>query len=311
MSDARSKPRLRKHTIVLIVLALAVATFCWQKWATLRNLPNPWTKLTVMPLRGGAYWLKGGVSNTGFVVGDTGVIVIDTQMFEATAHTAMAAIATITPKPIRQVILTHVDPDHINGLPAYPNGIDIIAQANMRARLADRLAHPGWSPFGPPSAIRQHMPNRLVNREADLVFDGVPIHLIHVAPAHTDGDLVVYLPRQRVVYAGDILTPSVGPDPGLHMDEGGSSAGWIRFVQELLRLDADIYVSGHGWVLTKAEVQARLATGIRRRAEIKAMIDRGMTLPQIKAALHDPPPTAEAAMFPSFPEDLYEELRSK
>ena len=307
----KAKPRWRKRNVVLLVLAMAVAGFVWRKWTTLRNLPNPWTKLTVMPLRGGAYWLKGGVSNTGFIVGDKGVIVIDTQMFPTTARTAFAEIAKVTPKPIRHVILTHVDPDHINGLPAYPLGIDVFAQANMRARLLDRLAHPGWSPFGPPGAIREHLPNRIVDREADVTLEGVPLRLIHVAPAHTDGDLVVYLPRQRVVYAGDILTPSVGPDPGLHMDEGGSSLGWIRFMEELLKLDADIYVSGHGPALTKAEVKARLETGVRRRAQVKAMIDRGMTLDQIKAALHDPPPTAEASMFPSFPEDLDQELRPK
>ncbi len=311
MSKGQTGPRMRKRTIVLILLAMAVAAFFWHNWATLRNLPNPWTKLTVVPLRGGAYWIKGGVSNTGFIVGDNGVIVIDTQMFGPTARTAMADIARTTPKPIRHVILTHVDPDHINGLPAYPGGIDIIAQARMHARLADRLARPGWSPFGPPSAIRQHMPNRIVDREADLVLEGVAVRLIHVGPAHTDGDLVIYLPRQRIVYAGDILTPSVGPDPGLHMDEGGSSLGWIRFMEELLKLDADTYVSGHGPSLTKAEVRDRLETGVRRRAQIKAMIDRGMTLAQIKMALHDPPPKAEASMFPSFPEDLFQELGPK
>ena len=236
----------RMRRIVLIVVALLlllVIAFGVRNRAVLRNLPNPWTSLTVMPLRGGAYWVKGGVSNTGFIVGDKGVIVIDTQMFEATARTAMAEIARITPKPVRDVILTHVDPDHINGLPAYPRGVNVILHENTRRRIVERLKGAGWKMTTPPAALRAYLPASGVERDADIVLEGVPLRLIHVGPAHTDGDLVIYLPRQKIVYAGDVLTPSVGPYPGIHMDEGGASLGWIRFVEALLKLDADIYVA--------------------------------------------------------------------
>ena len=141
MTDRPTRRGPRKRTIVLLVLALLIIGFCWRNWATLRNLPNPWTKLTVMPLRGGAYWVKGGVSNTGFIVGDKGVIVIDTQMFQATARTALAGIAKVTPKPVNAVILTHSDPDHINALPAYPKGIPVFAQVKTRDRILGKLAH--------------------------------------------------------------------------------------------------------------------------------------------------------------------------
>ena len=156
--------------------------------------------------------------------------------------------------------------------------------------------------------MREHMPDHLVDRETDLVFDGVPLRLIHVGPAHTDGDLVVYLPRQRIVYAGDVLTPSVGPYPGIHMDEGGSTLGWARFVEALLALDADVYISGHGAPLTKAELRARLATGVERRARVAALARRGMDAGQIAAALHEPKPTGEAAMFPTFTQNVVAEV---
>ena len=311
MTDRRTKRGPRKRTVILGVAALLVAGFCWRNWATLQNLPNPWTKLTVMPIRGGAYWVKGGVSNTGFIVGDKGVVAIDTQMFQVTARHLFADIATVTPKPISAVILTHSDPDHINALPAYPKGIPVFAQVKTRDRILAKLDHPTLNPFGPPSAMREHMPDHLVDRDTDLVLDGVPLRLIHVGPAHTDGDLVIYLPRQRIVYAGDVLTPSVGPYPGIHIDEGGSSLGWIRFVEALLALDADIYISGHGGPMTKAELRARLATGVERRAQIAALANRGMDSGQIAKALHEPKPTGEAAMFPTFTQDVAEELGHK
>ena len=308
MTDRRTRRGARKRTVILGVMALLVAGFCWRNWATLRNLPNPWTKLTVLPIRGGAYWVKGGVSNTGFIVGDKGVIVIDTQMFQVTARTALADISKVTPKPVNVVILTHSDPDHINGLPAYPKSIPVFAQVNTRDRIAAKLAHPGLSPFAPPGAIRDHMPDHLIDRDADVVLDGVPLRLIHVGPAHTDGDLVIYLPSQRVVYAGDVLTPAVGPYPGIHIDEGGSSLGWIRFMESLLALDADIYISGHGAPMTKAELRMRLATGVERRAQIAALAARGLDAGQIAKALHEPKPTRAAAMFPTFTQDVVEEL---
>ena len=72
-----------------------------------------------------------------------------------------------------------------------------------------------------------------------------------------------------------------------------------------MKLDADIYVSGHGPPLTKQELRARLETGIGQRVRIKTLVNRGMDLKQVKATLHEPKPTPEAAMFPSFTEDVY------
>ncbi len=270
----------------------------------------PARSLTVIALTADAYMVSGGISTTGFIIGSTGVIVIDAQAFPTAAKTVLADIAALTPKPVDAVILTHSDPDHINGLPAYPRDIAVIAQENTRRDIVRVAADPRSNGTPPPPEIRDYVPTRTVSQREALTLDGVRLVLIHTGPAHTDGDLIVYLPAEKLVYAGDLLAPDVGMYPGIHLEKHGSSLGWIGAINAMLALDADRFVAGHGGILTRDEVEERLHTGERRRAEVKAMVDRHMSLAEIKASLHDMPLPGVARRFPTFIETTYAELTS-
>ncbi len=259
----------------------------------------------------GVYWFPGAINNSGFVIGDKGVIAIDAQIFVPATRAEVAEIARLTSNPINVVILTHSDPDHINGLPAFPRGIEIIAQENAKAEIEGVIADPKSNGLPPPAEIRDYAPTHTVGRRESLTRDGVRLVLIHTAPAHTDGDLIVYLPRYKVAFAGDLLTPAIGPYPGIHLNKHGSSLGWIASVRAMLALDADTFISGHGDPVTRAQVQARLAAAEQRRAEIAAMVAKSMSLAQIKLALHDAPLPGPAARFPTFIETTYQELTTK
>jgi glyoxylase-like metal-dependent hydrolase (beta-lactamase superfamily II) len=291
-----------------VLMGLALAAFAAPALAQPPGPPDE--TLSVMPLRGGVYWVSGGVSNTGFIVGDKGVVLVDPQMFEATARKELAEIARITPKPVDQIIVTHSDPDHINGLPAYAPGTPIIAHENARAEMLMALADPRYNGAPPSPALKDHLPTRTLRHTEALVLDGVRVTLLHVAPAHTDGDLIVYLPAQRIVFAGDLLTPNIDRlYPTLHLNKHGSSLGWIRSMKAMLALKADIFISGHGERLSRAELEASLKAVELRRARIKAMYEQGKSLQEIKAVLHDPPPaTGPGLHFPSFVETTFEEL---
>jgi glyoxylase-like metal-dependent hydrolase (beta-lactamase superfamily II) len=267
--------------------------------------------IEVKPLRGEAYWIPGGPSgaaNTAFVVGDTGVIAIDAQLFVLMAAKERAEIARITSKPVNVMILTHSDPDHINGLPGWPRGMEIIAQQNVKAGIERVVVDPTTNGSPPPPEIRDYVPTHAVKTKERLVRNGVALELLHVAPAHTNGDLVTYLPRQKLVFAGDLLAPNVDYYPGVHTFKGGSLAGWIKTMKTILALHADIYVPGHGDILSKAELRKRLADTTARRDAIGAMVGKGLTVEQIKAALHEAEPTGAAALFPSFTENTVEEI---
>jgi glyoxylase-like metal-dependent hydrolase (beta-lactamase superfamily II) len=70
------------------------------------------------------------------------------------------------------------------------------------------------------------------------------VEAIHVAPAHTSGDLVVYFPDQKVVATGDVIAANRADDnPNIHLEKNGSTSGWITFVTEIAKLDADQFHS--------------------------------------------------------------------
>lgn len=296
---------------VVVALALGLALIPSLRFKVLRTLLPLTETLSVMPLKGGAYWVTGGISNTGFVVGTTGVVVIDAQMFVPVAKKEMAQIAMITSKPVNVIILTHSDPDHINGLPAFPRGVEIIAQVNAKAEIQQAVIDPSSNGFPPPPEIKDYVPSRTVRDTESMVLDGVSVVLIHAAPAHTDGDLAIFLPEQKVVFAGDLLTPEIGLYPGIHLDKHGSSMGWFQSIMAILALDANIYIPGHGQPLTKEAVMNRLTVAEERRAQIKTLFDQGKTLDQIKASVKDVPLPGTASRFPTFVETTYQELNAE
>ncbi len=123
-----------------------------------------------------------------------------------------------------------------------------------------------------------------------MTIDGVKVELYHFAPAHTSGDLVVYLPAQNIVSTGDIVTMNRADDnPNIHFEKNGSTEGWLTNLKGMIALNADTYVTGHGDLATKADLQRKLAATTERRNKIAAMVKEGKTLEQIKAALPNAP----------------------
>jgi glyoxylase-like metal-dependent hydrolase (beta-lactamase superfamily II) len=124
-----------------------------------------------------------------------------------------------------------------------------------------------------------------------LTIDGVKLELYHWAPAHTSGDLMVYLPAQKIVATGDIIVTNRADDnPNIHQEKNGSTAGWLTNVKGMIGLNADTYVPGHAAeLLTKADLQRKLTATTARRDKIAAMVKEGKSVAEIKAASPDAP----------------------
>ncbi len=151
-------------------------------------------------------------------------------------------------------------------------------------------------------ALATFLPTRTIGGTETVVLDGERLMLMHIAPAHTSADLAVYLPAQKIVFAGDVLVNTTSY-PLIHA--GGSSLGWISFMKDILALDAETYVPGHGPIETKPMLQARLRKAELRREQVKAMVEQNKSLAEVKQAL---PETALDPRFPTYTQVVYEEL---
>lgn len=265
---------------------------------------QPSQALSVQQLTPTVYWVSGSGGNSGIVIGTTGVVVIDAKTSPASGKALLDEIAKLTPKPVTHVILTHSDGDHVNGLASFPAGVTVIAHRGAKREMDAALAAGGR---GAPPA--DHMPSQVVDGDREhLTLDGVPFELRHWAPAHTSGDLVVYLPEQHIVFTGDIIATNRA-DPLIHLEKNGSSAGWETTAQGILGLDADRFVPGHGELQSKSDIQARLASATEKRARIAALVKEGKSLDEIRSAVGDPAPVAGGrGGFASFTDVVYQEL---
>jgi cyclase len=283
--------------------AIAVAVIAITSFANAQQQPPP---LSVKQLKPDVYWTQGGAGgNTGIIIGKDGVIVVDAKTTPASAKDMLAEIAKITPKPVTTVILTHSDGDHVNGLAAFPAGLTIISQENCKKEMEASVSSRNPAP-------QDRLPTKTVATKENVTINGVKLALLHYTNAHTSGDLMVYLPEQKIVFTGDIIATNQ-PYTLIHAEKNGSSEGWIQTVKGLSGLNADTYVPGHGELQTKAEVQQRLAKVQARREEIKKLVAQGKSLDQVKQALGetDTPAAPGAPQFASFTTVVYNELTKK
>jgi cyclase len=270
--------------------------------------------ISVTQLRNGVYFAEPNAGgNAGFIVGTNGVIVFDSTTSPALGKLLLAEIAKVTSKPVTTVILSHSDGDHVSGLTSFPPGITIIAHENCKADLVATANT--RNPFP-----EDRLPNKTLTKNQSLTIEGVKLEILHFAPAHTNGDLQVYLPEQRIIFTGDVIATNCcgnvrGPQTYtlVKPQKNGSAEGWIRTVKGLLALNADTYVPGHGEMQTKADVQQRFDRVQARMDAVKKLIGQGKTLEQVKQMLPDTglAPGLDSNQFPDFTTVAYNEFAQK
>jgi glyoxylase-like metal-dependent hydrolase (beta-lactamase superfamily II) len=218
-----------------------------------------------------------GISNAGLVVGAEGVTAIDALMVPSMTRRLLAAIRTVTRRKVGSLVNTHHHLDHTGGNRFF-RGATIIATERCRATLA-----PGFPPvpllksFMPAFArefplLRLQLPtvtfdDRLVLHDGDR-----ELHLWHPGhPAHTAGDATVFLPRERVLFTGDLAFHYVTP-----LAFQGHVGRWIEAADRVLEFEADVIVPGHGPIGTKADVRLMREYLALVRREARRRFDAGM-----------------------------------
>jgi glyoxylase-like metal-dependent hydrolase (beta-lactamase superfamily II) len=230
--------------------------------------------VTVQKVKGEIYQVSGGSgANTGFFIGEKEVVAIDAKMTEESAKDMITEIRKLTSNPIRFVLLTHSDRDHVNGLTGFPQGVTILSHENTRKDMDAAFKEEN---------LRAYLPDVTSPDRAMVYCGSVKINLFFFGPAHTSGDVVVFFPEEKVAFVGDLLT--VGRDPLIHLAKNGTSFGLVKVLKSILELDADTFVSGHSGIAGRAEIEAEIRSVEEKQAKVKALVGQGKTLDEVKKA---------------------------
>lgn len=190
-----------------------------------------------------------GRPNAGFVVTDSGVVVIDAMASPRQAEELAEAIRSVTPRPIKWLVLTHHHPDHHFGAVVFRRlGAKVIAHPDRRVLASeggeDALIA-NWVRVVGLDAMRgfefADVPDHPVTGTDTLSVGGRTLIIIHPGAAHSNGDLMVWLPRERILFAGDVLV-----EDGVTMVVDGSSGRLLRALALIDSLQPRHAVPGHG-----------------------------------------------------------------
>jgi glyoxylase-like metal-dependent hydrolase (beta-lactamase superfamily II) len=231
----------------------------------------------------GIYMLKGAGGNIGLSIGDDGVFMIDDQFAPLTEKISQA-IASLTDQPLRFIINTHWHFDHTGGNEKLgQGGAIIVAHDNVRERMLKGQTMEAFNMVVPP-APPLALPVVTFDQGVTFHWNDDTLEVIHIAPAHTDGDAVIYFKKANVVHTGDLYWN--GLYPFIDAGSGGTTTGMISGVAEILsRIDSDTRViPGHGPLSNKAEMQVFHDMLQTLYARIKALKEEGKTLEEIVAA---------------------------
>jgi glyoxylase-like metal-dependent hydrolase (beta-lactamase superfamily II) len=242
------------------------------------------TEIRTSPLSDSLYLLQGNGGNIVVSIGNDGPLIVDDEYKEAGGK-LMAAIAKLTDRPVRFVINTHFHNDHTGGNEAFGKaGAVIIAHDNTGKRMmTDQVmslygAQPAYAPAGQAKIT--------FSGSLQLHHNGETIDLIHVGPAHTDGDSVVFFRGRNLLMTGDVFVGHDYRPPYFDDRNGGSLEGMIAGAQTILDLtnDKTTIVPGHGDPAGRADFVAYRARLVDLRDRIKAARARGESEDEVVAS---------------------------
>jgi glyoxylase-like metal-dependent hydrolase (beta-lactamase superfamily II) len=231
----------------------------------------------------GLWMLTGAGGNIGVSAGPDGVFLVDDQYAPLTDK-IKAAIRTVSDKPVRFVLNTHWHGDHVGGNENLGKaGAVLVAHENVRKRMSKEQFIKLFNRTVPASAAAA-LPLVTFAESLSFHLNGEDIDAIHVPPAHTDGDVIVFFHKANVVHAGDLVFNGIYPV--VDLSSGGSVDGMIGAADRILAAGdaATKIIPGHGPLATKADVKAFRDMLAASRDAIQPLVKAGKTLDQIKAA---------------------------
>jgi cyclase len=234
----------------LATIAAALFTFCSTASAQGGFAPAELATTEVME---NIYVIRSMASgNATALVSDHGVLLIDNK-FASDHNGIVAQLAKVTDQPVRYVINTHLHEDHTGGNAL----LQALGAEDARRIMAETGA--------------EGLPNITIDDYVRIYFGDFAIDIHYFGRGHTDGDIVIHLPEQRVVVMGDLFA-LYGPHRHLiDYGAGGSARDWSRTLERALKLEFDTVIPGHSGVTDRAMLESFLAETVRLQETVRQM----------------------------------------
>ena len=226
-------------------------------------------------------------ANAGIIIGRDGVLVVDTLISAKEGERFLADIRKVTTKPIKFVVNTHTHLDHALGNCVFAKvGATVISHEADRASLAaqgeDLIKNAGAYGLTPQDMAGTEIVVPTVAFSDQMLIDlgDEDVRLIRTGPSHTAGSLVVYLPKEKLLFSGDILFTDFHP-----FLADGDFSGWSATIDKLLTMDIDRIVPGHGPLSTKKDLREMKAYLIQFDTLARELVVKGESSEAVTAAM--------------------------
>jgi cyclase len=233
---------------------------------------------------GGPGFDNGQRSNAGLVVGPGESLLIDSLGPPVHAKELRAAVLRTTDKPVTRIVHTHFHRDHTNGDYLWDKAEIVTTEVGRKLLIDQGIPahpydnHPDWQ--AGMSELRFVPATTTIGGPVSYWYGEREVRLLTPSPAHTAGDILVYLPKEKILFAGDIAFFYVTPS-----DFGGYVSTWLKTIDEILAMDVETIVPGHGPIGGKREL-ADLAGYLRLvQSEVRRGYDARRSPAQAAAAV--------------------------
>jgi cyclase len=243
-------------------------------------------QIKVTKVSGNIYMLEGAGGNIAASVGEDGIVIVDDE-FAPLAEKIAAALKNlgITDKPVRFVLNTHYHGDHTGGNANFAkDGSTLIAQDNVRKRLeSGGVAGNGGSvKMENKPAEKAALPIITFEHDVTVHLNGEDIRALHFPAGHTDGDAIIYFPKNNVVHMGDDFVRY--GFPFIDVAAGGSVQGMIAACEKsIAQLPADVkIIPGHGALSNVDDVRVYIKMLKETSAAVQSALDAHKSLDEMK-----------------------------
>ena len=254
----------------LVVRASAALLTLLGSWAAYTQAPVAPRPTTSQKVKDNLYMISGEGGNVAALITEEGIVLVD-DMYDRNYAAVMGQVKALSDKPIRYVLNTHQHDDHSgSNAKMLAASVEVIAHKNARINMI-ALKQPG-------------APRVTFTEEMQVHLGGKEIRTRHYGRGHTGGDAVIFFPDLKVIHTGDLFLARP-TQPYIDYANGGSALEWTKALDEVLKLDFDTIIPGHGPLSDRAGLLKWQTDFAAMRSRVGGMVRQGKSKDEISQTL--------------------------